>query len=91
MRDNILRGIQAGERVEDEICDALVCDFLNLEANSTASLVIWGNSWEMDHWEFSPDFFGKWGVLLKGCPEVLGATNRWRAKRGEPRIEELTA
>ncbi|KAI0113336.1 hypothetical protein F4814DRAFT_440661 [Daldinia grandis] len=59
MRDNILRGIQAGQIDEDQVSHDLICDFLNLETTSAASLVIWGDSWDINGWEFSPDFFSK--------------------------------
>ncbi|KAF2030691.1 hypothetical protein EK21DRAFT_100352 [Setomelanomma holmii] len=35
---------------------------------------------------FVKSFVGKWGWALKGCDEVLEATNRWRELRGEERI-----
>lgn len=87
MRDNILRGIDSGEIDEDRLCNELVCDFLNLETSSNASLIIWGDSWDMDGWEFSPHFFMKWRTLLRGCPEVLQATNYWRKKRKVTALE----
>lgn len=87
MRDNILRGLEAGLLDEDELSDGLVCDLLNLEATSAASLVIWGDSWDIAGWEFSPAFFVKWAPLLRGCGEVLRATNYWRERRRAPRLE----
>ncbi|KAM5344711.1 hypothetical protein ACJ41O_010573 [Fusarium nematophilum] len=87
LRDNILQGIEAGRYDEDELCDALCCDLLNFETGTKALLVVWGESWDATGWEFSPDFFKKWGLLLQGCPEILEATNYWRQKRGERRIE----
>jgi hypothetical protein len=89
MRDNILQGIQDGILDEDMLCNELVCDLLNLEGSSAASLIIWGDSWEMGQWGFSPDFFKRWGALLQGCEEVWHATNRWRAKRGETTVEAV--
>ncbi|KAH8897719.1 hypothetical protein GQ53DRAFT_837529 [Thozetella sp. PMI_491] len=87
LRDNILRGIQAGELDEEQLSQELCCDLLNFDAASTAPLVIWGESWDAGSWEFSMEFFEKWGKLLRGCPEVLQATNYWRQKRGETTIE----
>ena len=75
MRDNILQGIQKGRLDAGELCDEFVCDLVNLEAGSAASLIIWGDSWEMGKWEFNPEVFRKWGALLQGCGEVLQATN----------------
>lgn len=88
LRDNILRGIDACYFDEDRLCDELCCDLLNLDADSPAALLIWGDSWDANGWEFSADFFKKWGVLLlQGCPDVLSRTNYWRQKRGEMEIE----
>lgn len=86
LRDNMLRGIETGQYDEDELCDALCCDLLDFETGTTASLVVWGESWDAAGWEFSPEFFMKWGALLQGCPEVLDTTNYWRQKRGAGRI-----
>lgn len=82
MRDNILRGIEAGAYDEDELCDTLCCDLLNFDVGTTAGLVVWGESWDAQGWEFSPEFFAKWGVLSQGCPEMLETTNYWRRQRG---------
>lgn len=87
LRDNMLRGIEAGQFDEDELCDALCCDLLDFEAGTTASVVVWGEPWDAAGWEFSPQFFAKWGVLLRGCPEVLDTTNYWRQRRGASRID----
>jgi hypothetical protein len=81
MRDNILRGLQSGLLDEDRLAEELVCDFLNLTATGNASLIIWGDSWDQNAWEFGPDFFLKWGSLLDGCQDILQATNHWRARR----------
>lgn len=54
MRDNILRGLHIGVLDEDQLADELVCDFLNLTASDTASLMTWGDSWDMFRWEFCP-------------------------------------
>ncbi|KAH7148182.1 hypothetical protein EDB81DRAFT_758635 [Dactylonectria macrodidyma] len=87
LRDNVLQGIETGRYDEDELCNTLCCDLLDFETGTIALLVVWGESWDATGWEFSPDFFKKWGVLLQGCPEILEATNYWRQKRGERRIE----
>lgn len=87
LRDNILRGIEAGLVDEELLSQELVCELLNLEATSVPPLTIWGDSWDVNGWEFSPDFFRRWGWLLKDSPEVWQATNRWRMRRREPRLE----
>lgn len=87
MRDNILRGINAGEYDEDVLCDTLCCDLLKFDDDTNAALVVWGESWDATGWEFSAEFFTRWGVLLQGCTEVLETTNYWRQKRGARRLE----
>lgn len=87
MRDNILRGINAGEYDEDVLCDALCCDLLKFDDTTNAALVVWGESWDAAGWEFGAEFFMRWGVLLQGCAEVLETTNYWRQKRGARRLE----
>ncbi|UQC73431.1 uncharacterized protein CLUP02_00075 [Colletotrichum lupini] len=91
MRDNILRGIQSGEIDEDELCNALVCDLLDLDSPTKSSLVIWGDAWDLNGWELGPEFFRRWGGLVQGCPEVLTATNYWRQKRGVGKIREINS
>lgn len=87
MRDNILHGINSGTYDEDLLCDTLCCDLLKFDNDTNAALVVWGESWDAAKWEFSAEFFVKWGVLLQGCPEVLETTNYWREKRGARRLE----
>ncbi|KAH6989030.1 hypothetical protein BKA56DRAFT_574970 [Ilyonectria sp. MPI-CAGE-AT-0026] len=87
LRNNILQGIEAGKYSEDQLCDELCCDLMNLDAKSTAPVMIWGDSWDARGWEFSADFFEKWSLLLGGCSEILQATNHWREKRGAMKID----
>lgn len=87
MRDNILRGIQAGLIDQHELCDKLFCDDLaGFDLDTTSSVVVWGDPWDARNWEFSPDFLMKWRPLLRGCPEVVMYTNSWREKRGEGQV-----
>lgn len=48
--------------------------------------LVWGNPWSGHDWEVSDGFVKKWGFLLKGCWDVIKATNRWRELRGENRL-----
>ena len=85
MRDNMLRGIAAGLFEEDELCLDLVAVDGQLEADR-AVLIVWGEAWDPRNWEASVPFLRKWGGLVRGCPEILEATNYWREKRGERKI-----
>lgn len=52
-------------------------------------IIAWSPPWDITGWEMSEGFLRKWGWLLKGLPEPLRATNRWRVNRGEePLVEE---
>ena len=87
LRDNILAGIRDGRFDEDELAQQLVCDLLKTDAIQNAHLMIWGNSWEIDGWEFSSEFLERWASILVDCPQVLRATNRWRGLRGSPPLD----
>ncbi|KAF2016832.1 hypothetical protein BU24DRAFT_459954 [Aaosphaeria arxii CBS 175.79] len=82
LRDNILLALQGGQHDEEEMIHELVCDFLNLSATGSAVLIIWGDCWDENGWEFSSEFFDRWRDLLDGCSDILQVTNAWRAKRG---------
>ncbi|KAK6347664.1 hypothetical protein TWF718_005503 [Orbilia javanica] len=86
MRDNILRGLESNIFDEDELCHELA-GAENTEDAMQASFLVWGESWDIRSWELSAGFLNRWGFLVDGCPEILEATNVWREKRGEPKIE----
>ncbi|KAI7774405.1 hypothetical protein LA080_008799 [Diaporthe eres] len=50
-----------------------------------ARLIVWKDPWDPSGWEVTEGFLRKWGFLLRGDGEddVVRATNRWRALRGE--------
>lgn len=86
LRDNILLQLRDGELDEDELCHDLVevCH----APSERSGLIIWGEPWDGRGWEVTEEFVGKWGRvdLLKGCGELLEATNFWRGERGEERL-----
>jgi hypothetical protein len=83
MRDNILRNIESID--SDELCSDCMG---GIEGDSTLhrGMVLWGQSWSKYGWELGEDFIKKWEFLLKGCPELIESTNRWRDMRGEERL-----
>lgn len=84
LRDNILYAT-AVSAICDE--DSLCYDMVEVSSESDkASLIVWGEPWDPRGWEVSVAFLRKWGWLLKGCPELLEATNYWRQKRGDTRL-----
>ena len=83
-RDNMLHATAVGAFDEDELClDMLEVDGPEHLLSSKPSFLVWGESWDNRAWEASVPFLLKWGWLLRGCPEIIESTNRWRQKRGE--------
>jgi hypothetical protein len=88
-RDNLILG--QGTYDADDICNDVVggiWDELPGEGVEERGVIAWSPPWDIGGWEVSEGFLKKWGWLLRGCGEVLEATNRWRTMRGE---EELIA
>jgi len=80
MRDNLIR--ESGGYDEGELCDDLIGLFsASAERNG---LIVWGEPWDPSGWEVTKPFLKHWGWVLRGCDELLQATNYWREKRGEP-------
>ncbi|RBA22117.1 hypothetical protein FPRO05_00464 [Fusarium proliferatum] len=52
-------------------------------ASDRRGLIIWGEPQRMESWEVTPRFLERWGWAVEGCPELMRATNHWRALRGE--------
>ncbi|KXJ88993.1 hypothetical protein Micbo1qcDRAFT_206582 [Microdochium bolleyi] len=83
-RDNILLSLgtfNEGELWSDTI-GGLFTGFTNAEVRAKG-VVAWSPPWHFSGWELSEGFWRKWRWSLVGCEDVLDATNRWRAMRGE--------
>ncbi|GMG31110.1 unnamed protein product [Aspergillus oryzae var. brunneus] len=79
MRDNLIR---AGKDLDDdELCHDLTAFWDTRRSNAT--MLVWGTPWDAENWEITEDFARKWRFFLRGCPEILISTNKWRARRGE--------
>ncbi|KAK7418629.1 hypothetical protein QQX98_003818 [Neonectria punicea] len=85
MRDNMLKGFEAGTYDEDELCFDLLHVDSAVEEEKPA-LIVWGQSWDLRSWEASVAFLKKWGWLIQGCPEIIESTNYWRERRGEKKL-----
>lgn len=48
-----------------------------------AALLVWGDASDPRNWEATEPFLHKWGWLVKGCIDLLRATNYWRERRDE--------
>jgi hypothetical protein len=79
LRDNLIRA----EGVYDQ--EQLCADIIGLfgAGNGRSGLIIWGEPWDPSGWEVTKPFLKYWGWALRGCDELLRATNYWRGKRGE--------
>ncbi|KAH6723473.1 hypothetical protein BKA61DRAFT_586519 [Leptodontidium sp. MPI-SDFR-AT-0119] len=51
-----------------------------------ASIIVRGEPWDPRSWEVSTGFLRKWGWILKGCPDILEATNYCRHNKGEKKL-----
>jgi hypothetical protein len=49
-------------------------------------LISWADPWDINGWEVTEAFVRKWGALLRGCGDVITATNNWRRLRGEAEL-----
>lgn len=83
MRDNLIRAGDAYDK--DQLC----LDMVGLFSASTGrnGLIIWGEPWDPTGWEVTKPFLKHWGWALRGCEELLRATNYWRQKRGDPSLK----
>jgi hypothetical protein len=46
-------------------------------------IISWSDPWDINGWEITDAFARKWAFLLKGCTDVVAATNMWRHMRGD--------
>jgi Domain of unknown function (DUF3425) len=83
-RDNLIRAV--GSFDEDDLCNDTVGGLWDGFPDSECmerGVIAWSPPWDVSGWEISEGFWLKWGWALRGCGEVLEATNRWRMLRGE--------
>ena len=82
MRDNL---IEAGKNWD---ADQLFYDIMGFWGGKAldAGLVVWGEPWDVRNWEVTEPFLKKWQWVVRDCPELMTATNTWRARRGEKLI-----
>lgn len=85
LRDNMLKGYTGGVFDEDELCIDIL-GLMSSQGLDDAYLIVWGEAHDGSSWEVSVGFLRKWGWLLKGCPELVESTNRWRQQRGEAKL-----
>lgn len=84
MRDNLLLNPDIDE---EEMCvDSLGGLYEGFDDIQQRGMIVWGEPWSPSGWEISEGFAKKWGFLLRGCHELMDATQRYREARGEERL-----
>ncbi|KAK3329229.1 hypothetical protein B0H66DRAFT_540474 [Apodospora peruviana] len=89
-RDRMI--LAAGQFDEDELwadCIGGLYEGFPDDEMERRGMLAWSPPWHITGWEMSEGFVRKWGWLLRGLPEPLEATNRWRAERGEEPVAYL--
>ncbi|RDW64361.1 bZIP transcription factor [Aspergillus mulundensis] len=81
MRDNLIG-------VAESFDDCELCVDVVDPTSGDIGVLVWGDPWLPQNWEFSELFVRKWAWVIQGCPEVFVYSNHWRGKRG---LEELNA
>ncbi|OGM43978.1 hypothetical protein ABOM_007986 [Aspergillus bombycis] len=78
-------------RHEDTLDDSQLCrdlmGFWTMPTVSDNCMLVWGDPWEPMNWEVTEAFLGKWGFLVRSCPEIIWSSNHWRQERGERRLK----
>jgi hypothetical protein len=69
-----------------EIVGGLFFGFTSKSSQITHGVIMWDTPWYWGGWELGESFVRKWAWALKGCEDVLLATNYWREKRSEKRL-----
>lgn len=82
MRDNCIRWASTID--EEDLCSDFIGGLYEGNADcDTKGWIVWNDPWDVEGWEVSEGFVKKWGYLLQGCGDIIEASNRWRAIRGE--------
>ncbi|TEY79917.1 hypothetical protein BOTCAL_0040g00340 [Botryotinia calthae] len=66
-----------------DLCGGLWEDCHDLDEKG---MLVWNDPWHASGWEITEGFARKWGFLLKGCHELVEASNKWRKLRNEDRL-----
>jgi hypothetical protein len=83
-RDNLI--LAAGTYDEDLLwTDTLGGLFEGFPASESEQrgVIAWSPPWDVSGWEMSEGFWQRWGWTMRGCDDMLMATNKWRGERGE--------
>jgi hypothetical protein len=86
MRDNLIEAAATSDFDERELCSDIFGTLFKGRKGSKkrTGLIVWGpQPWDVSAWEVTEGFAMKWSFLLRGCSELVVATNQWRAARDE--------
>lgn len=87
INSHIFLSIPSGFSEQPRLVDkrTLVKEEANSGANFAAQtgLIVWGEPYQAENWEATPDFLRKWAWAVVGCQELINSTNYWRRTRGE--------
>ncbi|KAH7082302.1 hypothetical protein FB567DRAFT_530978 [Paraphoma chrysanthemicola] len=88
IRDNLINAIGNFDEhlLWSEIVGGLFLGFESKSSQMTHGAVMWDTPWYWEGWELGESVVLNWAWALKGCDDVLLATNYWREKRGEKRL-----
>jgi hypothetical protein len=84
MRDNAIRHESTIDH--DDLCTDVMGGLYDphkvtdIEKNG---MLVWSDPWDVTGWELTEGFVKKWGFLVRGCHDMIAATNKWRATRAE--------
>lgn len=86
MRDNFL--LNQGVFDHDEFCeDGLGGLYEGYDDIKSRGIIVWGDPWSPTGWEVSEGFAKKYSLLLRGCDDLIAATQKYREARGEERLK----
>lgn len=86
MRDNLI--LSYGTIDEDDLCSDMVGGlFEGYSDLEERGVLVWSDPWCVGGWEVTQGFCNKWGGLLRGCYDFVEVSNRWRALRGEEKLD----
>ncbi|KAI9376185.1 hypothetical protein BJX61DRAFT_491081 [Aspergillus egyptiacus] len=81
LRDNL---ILAGDFDDHPLCLDIM-GFWDV-SDESCGLLVWGDPTLPHNWEVTENFLRRWPWVVRGCPDLLESTNRWRSQRGEKMI-----
>jgi hypothetical protein len=100
IRDNVFEPIEFQADITGQVCQDKLREYRRTSTRlcresrrrglSEPGILVWSDPWCTHGYEITEAFLEKWAFLLRGCWDLIAATNRWRALRGEdPLVVDL--